>query len=89
MTKQEETIRLLNNFANDYLTNKHDQELFEHAIECVSKQKVGKWIDHSEEGYVECPRCGHLTTCNGNIADLHYCFWCGAKMGGDEYGNSQ
>ena len=37
-------------------------------------QKTGKWIDHSEEGYVECPICGHLTTCEGNIEDLHYCY---------------
>ena len=39
-----------------------------------------KWIDHSEDGYVECPICGHLTTCEGNIEDLHYCFWCGTRL---------
>ena len=50
--------------------------------EAIARQerKTGKWIDHSEEGYVECPICGHLTTCEGNIEDLHYCFWCGEKM---------
>lgn len=47
-------------------------------------RKMGKWIDHSEDGYVECPICGHLTTCEGNIEDLHYCFWCGVKMEVDE-----
>ncbi len=44
-------------------------------------QKSGKWIDHSyEEGYVECPFCGHATTCEDNIDELHYCFYCGARM---------
>ena len=46
------------------------------------EERTGKWIDHSEEGYVECPLCGYLTACEGNIEDLHYCFWCGAKMEG-------
>lgn len=41
----------------------------------------GEWIDHSEDdGYVECPICGHLTNCEGNIEELHYCWNCGAKM---------
>lgn len=42
--------------------------------------KVGEWIDHSDEGYVQCPFCGSLTTCEDNIDELHYCFNCGAKM---------
>lgn len=43
--------------------------------------KSGKWIDHSyEEGYVECPFCGYATNCEGNIDELHYCFYCGARM---------
>lgn len=33
----------------------------------------GEWIDHSEEGYVECPFCEHLTNCEDNIDELHYC----------------
>lgn len=41
----------------------------------------GEWIDYSaDEGYVECPICGHLTNCEGNIDELHYCFNCGADM---------
>ena len=40
----------------------------------------GEWIDYSEDGYVECPICGHLTTCEDNIDELHYCWNCGAKM---------
>lgn len=40
----------------------------------------GKWKDHSEEGYVECPFCEHLTNCEDNIDELHYCWNCGAYM---------
>ena len=43
---------------------------------------MGEWIDHSEDGYVECPFCEHATNCDGNIEELHYCFWCGAYMKG-------
>ena len=46
----------------------------------TAEPKVGKWIDHSDEGYVQCPFCGSLTTCEDNIDELHYCFNCGAKM---------
>lgn len=42
--------------------------------------KISKWIDHREDGYVECPICRHLTTCEGNIEELHYCFWCGTEL---------
>jgi hypothetical protein len=44
------------------------------------ERQSGKWIDYSDEGYVECPFCGHATTCEDNIDELHYCFYCGAKM---------
>ena len=44
----------------------------------------GHWIDHSDEGFVECSECGSATNCDGNIADLHFCFSCGAKMEGEE-----
>ena len=40
----------------------------------------GHWIDHSDDGYVECPKCGSATNCDGNIADLHFCFSCGAEL---------
>ena len=50
------------------------------TLEAFPERKTGKWIDHSEDGYVECPVCGHLTTCEGVIEDLHYCFWCGLRM---------
>jgi len=44
------------------------------------KEKTGYWIDHSDEGYVECPFCDHATNCEDNIDELHYCFYCGARM---------
>jgi len=46
------------------------------------ERKVGKWIDYSDDGYVECPFCGSATNCDDNINELHYCFSCGAKMEG-------
>lgn len=50
---------------------------------CASTRPQGKWIDHSDdEEYVECPICGHLTNCEGNVDELHYCWNCGAKMKG-------
>ena len=48
------------------------------------QKKIGHWIDHSDEGYVECPNCGSATNCDGNIADLHFCFSCGAEMESEE-----
>ena len=43
----------------------------------------GEWIDYSETGgYVECPFCGSATTCESNKEELHFCFNCGAQMGG-------
>ena len=49
------------------------------------QEKTGHWIDHSDEGYVECSNCGSATNCDGNIADLHFCFSCGAEMEEDEH----
>ena len=46
----------------------------------TAEPKAGKWFDHSDEGYVQCPFCGSLTTCEDNMDELHYCFNCGAKM---------
>ena len=46
----------------------------------INSNKVGKWIDHSEEGYVECPNCHHTTKCKDNIEDLHYCSYCGKEL---------
>lgn len=42
--------------------------------------KTGKWIDYSDEGYIECPFCHSATNCNDNKDELHYCFSCGAEL---------
>ena len=47
-------------------------------------QRTGRWIDHVEDGYVECPFCHSATNCDDNISDLHFCFSCGARMEGSE-----
>lgn len=42
--------------------------------------KKGKWIDYSDEGFVECPFCHSATNCDCNKEELHFCFSCGADM---------
>lgn len=44
------------------------------------ERKRGKWIDHSDEGYVECPFCHSATNCDGNKDELRFCFSCGAEL---------
>ena len=44
------------------------------------KRVRGKWIDYTEDGYVECPFCHSATNCDGNKEELHFCFSCGADM---------
>ena len=60
---------------------------FEIAASCVynlsaaqPERKKGKWIDYTEDGYVECPFCHNATNCDGNKDELHFCFSCGADM---------
>ena len=48
----------------------------------VVERKTGKWIDCTEDGFVECPFCHSATNCDGEISELHYCFNCGAKLEG-------
>lgn len=40
----------------------------------------GEWRDYSDMGFAECPFCEHATTCNDDIEELHYCFFCGAEL---------
>ena len=47
------------------------------------ERKKGKWIDYSDEGYVECPFCHSATNCDGNKDELHFCFSCGADLRGE------
>lgn len=42
--------------------------------------KSGKWIDYTDEGFVECPFCHSATNCEGSIDELKYCFSCGARL---------
>ena len=52
------------------------------AVEAKDIEPQGEWIDCSEDyGYVECPICEHLTNCEGNKDELHYCWYCGSKLG--------
>jgi len=46
----------------------------------IEPRPRGKWIDYTDDGYVECPFCGSATNCDDNISELHYCFSCGADM---------
>lgn len=49
-----------------------------------SERPKGEWIDYTEDGYVECPFCHSATNCDGNKAELHFCFSCGADMRGKQ-----
>lgn len=44
------------------------------------ERKKGKWENHIEDGYLECPFCGAATNCDGDIEELHFCFSCGARL---------
>ena len=50
------------------------------------ERQKGEWIDHTEDGYVECPFCHSATNCDGNKDELHFCFSCGADMRGKQDG---
>ena len=68
-----------------YLHGEMPEEEFVKALPSVTPaRKKGHWIDHSDEGFVECSECGSCTNCDGNIADLHFCFSCGAEMESEE-----
>ena len=49
------------------------------------KRGRGKWIDYTEDGYVECPFCHSATNCDGDKEELHFCFSCGADMRGEQH----
>ena len=87
----EEVINEISNNAQyrngdpTYLFEGYDIEnALDEILEIHKKEArpTGKWIDHSDEGYIECPFCHSATNCEGNIEELHYCFSCGANNGG-------
>lgn len=57
-----------------------DKSILRSLPSAEPERKRGEWIDHSDEGYVECPFCYSATNCDGNKDELHYCFSCGADM---------
>lgn len=63
----------------------YDREQYQKGYK-DGKPKNGKWKNFIDDGYVECPFCGHATTCECSEAmkDLHFCFYCGADMRSDE-----
>jgi hypothetical protein len=66
--------------SGEIIEEEVDIKLIKALPPVTPKEKTGYWIDHSDEGYVECPFCDHATTCDDNIDELHYCFYCGARM---------
>ena len=73
----------LDNPDDDHLFEFVPKEFIDNAPTADVVEVVhGEWIDHSENGYVECPFCHSITTCDDNIEELHFCFSCGAKLRG-------
>ena len=60
--------------------NKYRKEAKRWKNKWLKSHKSGKWIDYRDDGFVECPFCGHATNCEDDIDELHYCFYCGACM---------
>lgn len=67
---------------NKKALSKEAQDAVEQCVNYIKYSGASRWINHIEDGYVECPVCGHLTTCESEdcIEDLHYCFWCGTRL---------
>ena len=86
MKMEDRTVSLnavIESIKNQY--NKHNELIPKWLsigdLPSVTPQRpTGHWIDYSDEGYVECPFCGHATNCEDNIDELHYCFYCGAQL---------
>lgn len=83
MTK-EEAIKILADLTDNLFlhTLEEQYKALHMAIEALQDRPTGRWIDYSDEGYVECPFCHSATNCDGNKDELHFCFSCGAKMEG-------
>ena len=85
----DDVISRLSEIRSDYNCLDEKEEPYyralSEAIQLVSAQpqRTGRWIDHVEDGYVECPFCHSATNCDGNKEELHFCFSCGARMEGE------
>ena len=80
-------IQALSQEPTDENLHREREQAYMQGYEDASKRfrpKSGKWVDYSDEGYVECPFCDHATNCEDDIDELHYCFYCGAKMESEE-----
>lgn len=84
-------IDILRNSHESHAKNSREESLLDRDIRLVQEQAKyhpiiieerphGEWRDFSDDGYVECPFCEHATTCNDDIEELHFCFFCGADM---------
>ena len=84
--KNEDIARRAISIADYYLIKaenqaKHIQDLeARNSKQPTIEPKKGRWIDYSDEGFVECPFCHSATNCDDNKKELHYCFSCGADM---------
>lgn len=81
-TKRERYIRILSGLGGADISAEACKELVE-LLKEQPERLTGRWIDHVEDGYVECPFCHSATNCDDNISDLHFCFSCGARMEGE------
>ena len=75
-------------YSGVHLLNVAIQKIWDMPSVTPSRRK-GHWIDYSDEGFVECPFCGHATNCEDNIDELHYCFYCGAELSADMRGSDE
>ena len=88
LISRQDVIDVINTAEKIYVNNLPPMvyaHTLEQAIMAIPAQphRTGRWIDHAEEGYVECLFCHSATNCDGNISDLHFCFSCGARMEGE------
>jgi hypothetical protein len=65
---------------NIAISNRDVEMVYEIDHSPTVERPHGLWRDYSDEGFVECPFCQHATTCNDDIDELHFCFFCGASM---------
>ena len=77
---RETVYQLLMDKAGDAYGFEEIRKIVDALPSVTPSRRKGHWIDYSEDGFVECPFCEHATNCEGDIDELHYCFYCGAKM---------